>query len=129
MECAFGDGSLKRHRMFCTIEILALLMTVATALSPAPAILNHESGFGFAGDFPQAELNDTHQGLVINGASSVGLNTSRIHESSLSGIVPQSVDSAGLSECGWGIPVILPVSSREIGFHSRLRAPPVFLLS
>jgi hypothetical protein len=124
----FGDTNLKRHRVIGILGFFALLLATSAVTPSAPAARTEASGFQPTGRHQSAALDDTNQGLVIRNADPLVSNFSRIHPSSPHGIVTQSIVPILLDAHGFGIADILPVSAREIGFHSLLRAPPDPLL-
>jgi hypothetical protein len=116
---------LKRYPVI--LGFFALLLATAAPLSPAPAAGTDASGLG--ANPPQGSaLNDTRQGLLVLNADPLASNLSRVNLSSPHGIVPQSIVPILLDAHGLGIATILSVSAQEVGFHSLLRAPPVFSL-
>jgi hypothetical protein len=120
---------LKRYRVAITFGFIALLLATAATFSTVPASWMDVPGFGSTSRHQEVALSDTHQGLVIQNADLFASNLSRIHPSSPHGIIPQSIVPALSGAYGSGVVDVLPISAREIGFHSLLRAPPVFLLS
>jgi hypothetical protein len=124
----FGEGCLKRYRAIGTLGLFGLLLAATAAFSPAPVVGTDASGFGTTTRHQRVTLNDTHQGLVLRNANPVASNTSRIPSFTPCGIIFQSYLHVCLNGYGLGIAEILPVSAREIGFHSLLRAPPASFL-
>lgn len=115
---------MKRYRELVTLGFLTLLLATAAAFSSAPAARTDVSCTGPASHEQGAALSDTGQGQVMRNAGPFASDLSRIDQSSPHGIVPQSIVLMPLDAHGLGIADILPVSAREIGFHSLLRAPP-----
>lgn len=120
---------MKRYRVAVTLGFFALLLATAAAFSPAPASWTDAPGYGTTSDHQDIALSDTHQGLAIQNADPVASNLSRVDPSFPHGILIQSIAPMLLGAYGSGIADVLPISAREIGFHSLLRAPPVFLLT
>jgi len=119
-----GDAGLKRCRELAALGFFALLLAAAAALSSAPAAATDGPGLGQA-SHPDTAFDDSRQAFVIRNADAPASNLSRIDPSSPHGIVPGSMDPMLPEAHGLGIAGILPVSARENGFHSLLRAPPV----
>jgi hypothetical protein len=124
-----GDTNLKRHRVIGILGFFALLLATSAVTPFAPAARTDVSGFQPTGRHQSAALDDTRQGLVIRNADPLVSNLSRFNPSSPHGIVPQSIVPILLDAQGFGIADLLPVSARESGFHSLLRAPPASLLT
>jgi hypothetical protein len=120
---------LKRYRVAVTFGVFALLLATAAAFAPAPVSETDAPGFGTTSRHQDVALSDTHQGLVMQNANPLVSNLLRIHPSSPHGIVSQSIMPTLSGAYGSGVVDLLPISAREIGLHSLLRAPPVFLLS
>ncbi len=129
LDAKFGGTGLKRYRVLATLGLLALfLLASAAAFSPAPAMGSDAAGFGPV-SHRETALGDTGQRLVIQNADPAASNTSRSSQSSAQGIIPQSIPPNLLGGYGKCIASVHSISARGIGFHLRLRAPPVFLLS
>jgi hypothetical protein len=120
---------LKRYQVAVTFGFFALLLATVVAFSRVPASGTDAPGFGTTNHYQEIALSETHQGLVMQNTNPLVSNLSRIDPSSPHGFVPKYIVPALLGAYGLGVVDVFPISAREIGFHSLLRAPPVFLLS